>query len=183
MHPVLKKAHELLGGRAQQEVEHEEWRKSHADEILAAEIDALLTKTAPIKHRDYGDVIYKTRDNALQQPVQQPTTNFMPAEQAVGWTEWAHSVFAVAIADYNDTHIRQHVEDINREFEDLVDFSKRLQAELRELRSSFAAQKAHNIVLFDPSEAMAKEIEKVASPMRAEIAMLKHQIAELKKRS
>jgi hypothetical protein len=72
MHPSIKRANELLEGREEQEARHEAWKEQHADELFAAEVDALLNKSAPIKTRAAGGdgLIYKRNENALQQEPQ-----------------------------------------------------------------------------------------------------------------
>jgi hypothetical protein len=71
MHPVFEKARAMLANREQDEAEHQRWREQRADQIFAAETDALVARVeatkakAEIKQRDYGDVIYKVNENAL----------------------------------------------------------------------------------------------------------------------
>ena len=189
MNPIAK-ARALLANREQDEAEAQRWRDAHADQILAAETDALIARMEAtkvkdeIKTRDYHDgLLYRRNDNAR---VEQQQT-FMSPENAARWAEWANSLIDVKIAEFNDTEIRKHVEDINEEFAASVKMSKSLSAEVRALDRKFwrrvGDDTQQRIVLYDPGQALEKEIEKVVTPLRAEIATLRKQVSELKKRS
>jgi len=176
MHPVIRKARQLLEGREQQEAADKRWREEHADELLDAGIDQLLTKSAtPIIKRDYGDVIHKVREDALVRPEQQKTS--MSPECAARWNEWANSLIAVKLAEFREEDLQNILEDYSEIIgEEVV---RIVEAERRDIERTHKQR----IVLFDPSEAMAKEIEKATAPLRAEIVTLQKQVSELKKRT
>jgi hypothetical protein len=177
MNPIIAKARALLEGRERQEAEAKLWREERTEELLAAETDALLAKstTATIKQRDYGDTIYKTRDDALVQPQQQQQPMVgrpMAPELQQAWNEWCDSRILHHIAEFNNRDLMKHFEE----------YSEIVGEEVDRIAQSIIKERASKIILYDPGKALEKEIEKAVTPLRAEIATLKKQLVELRKK-